>query len=232
MSNSCSWAASDRGRPTRRATAAGRLGECAIARSSCGSTPTAGTVRFAMPVEEADQRPEHADEQAERAGQLQRRLLGMGDRPRLRGHLADDHVEEHHDRQSDRERDDVPRRVDDSENHSPSMPSMIPAIGRLGDGTETERAHRDAQLRTRQHQGDLAKPGERAAVRADRLRRRVARCAIGEMPAARTPQRRRTRSTRATRTRRSDARPVDLDPVGGGETIIARPRCSTDVVRT
>ena len=82
-------------------------GEWAIARSSWGSTPKALTVTLAIQL--SNRRIGRKIEQNRRNGRATRSdgILRVGDRPRLRCHFADDHVEEHHDRQAEGETDDV-----------------------------------------------------------------------------------------------------------------------------
>ena len=185
VSRSCSLAAIDPWPADSSSSRSRSAGEWAMARSSCGSTPNSRTVTFAIQLSSRRMGRKIETNSRKQAGDAQRRLLRMGDRPRLRGHLADDHVQEHDDRQTEREPDDVLRGRRQRERLAEDALDD-PGDGRFGDGTEAEGAHGDPELRTGQHQGELAQAGEGVCRRGGRRRRRAARSAIGATRAWRT----------------------------------------------
>ena len=69
-------------------------GPCAWASSSCGSHLDQPQAGVGQAVERDQRRPGHPGERPERQRQQQRRALRVADRPRLRRHLADHHVQE------------------------------------------------------------------------------------------------------------------------------------------
>ena len=139
----------------------------------------------------------------------------MGDRPRLRRHLTHHHVEEDDDRQCDGERDDVTGRVRQGEQLTEHALDDA-SHGRFGNGTEPERAHRDAELCAGQHQRQLTKPCERVlgplvAFGRQLLDARATRCEERELGGDEEPVQREQHDGEA------ETRPADLDPVGCGE---------------
>jgi hypothetical protein len=100
------------------------------------------------PVGEAiqynDQGPEDDDKGAEWESEQGRGALRTGDHDVLRGHLANHHVEKDHDEEGDDERDPVCHRLGDWEEAEPTLEDR--AHGRLGDRTQEQGGHRDAEL--------------------------------------------------------------------------------------
>ena len=119
--------------------------------------------RVRAPVVERDDRPRGAHPQQVWRHQQHRRRLRAGDRDVLRHHLAEQHVQHHHDRDRDDERHRVQHRVGDAD----QVERLLQQVGHRGlaDPAQQDRADRDAQLRAGQHQRQvLARPGSRSTA--------------------------------------------------------------------
>ena len=88
------------------------------------------------------------------------RLLRVGQRDVLRHDLADDHVQEHHDDQRDHHGHTVGDLVTETE--PPERRGEQLGHRRLGDHAQSQRGHRDPELRSRELQVDVAHGVERA----------------------------------------------------------------------
>ena len=114
------WPRRARGAPAPRAcrgpwtlarSSCSSLGPWTWASSFCGCTPTRRRQPLAIALSRLRTGRIDPREPAERQRQQHRRALGVGDGPRLRGHLADDHVQEDDDAHGEDHRRDVCRRL-------------------------------------------------------------------------------------------------------------------------
>ena len=105
-------------------------------------------------IEQAEHRSGHPGEPTEGQRQQHRRPFGVRDGPRLRGHLADDHVQEHHDAHGQHDRHHGGSRLGESRKEEDGRQQV--GHGGLGHRTESEGAQGDAELGAGEHEGEFS----------------------------------------------------------------------------
>ena len=117
------------------------------------------------PVEQPDRRLERPDDEHERPGEHERRPLGPGQRDVLGHHLAEDDVREAHDDERDDEGDADAQALGDADGLERRTEEAV--HGRLDHGEQQQRADRDAELASGEHERDVLH-GAQHGLRASR----------------------------------------------------------------
>ena len=131
------------------------------------------------PFHRLDDRAQGAGDEEERRHEHEGRALGAGDGEVLGDHLADDDVQVGHDEQRQREGHTAGPRVGQPPLGEDRLEEVVQ--GGLGERAESDRAHRDAELRGREHRPE--------ALEREQARLRTLAPGVGERLERRAPHR-------------------------------------------